>query len=93
MTIQNKHNHKTGRSVEEFETHGVHMVSNLGGFDVMISPCGDYAKLRDNYASDNPEITEWLEIQYLYNEYSEEYEPTIVHPDGLEIPLNLVTRI
>ena len=65
----------------------------------MISDSGDAAKVRDAYGSDNPETSDWLEIEYVPNEDGEmdeegnpEMEP-VIDPNGYNIPLNMVMRI
>ena len=76
----------------EFTAHGVYTVSNAGGFLIELSNCGDMARLKDNYGSDNPQVSEWFNIEYETNEDTNELEPYI-DTDGLAIPLNEVIRI
>jgi hypothetical protein len=75
---------------EEFIPHGHYTVSNTGGYEVMISDSGDAAKVRDAYGSDNPETSDWLEIEYVPGEDGE-MEP-VIDPNGYNIPLNMVMR-
>jgi hypothetical protein len=77
---------------EEFQPHGSYTISNHGGYEVMLSPDGEMAKVRDAYGSDNPETSDWLEIEYVYNEETGELEP-VIDPNGYNIPLNMVMRI
>jgi hypothetical protein len=77
---------------EEFQPHGSYTVSNHGGYEVMLSPDGEMAKVRDAYGSDNPETSDWLEIEYVYDEETGESEP-VIDPDGYNIPLNMVMRM
>ncbi len=76
-----------GDEDEEFIPHGHYTVSNHGGYEVMLSDSGDAAKVRDSFGSDNPETSDWLEI-----EYDENGDP-VIDPSGYNIPLNMVMRI
>ena len=76
--------------IDEFITHGYYHISNLGGYEIMISDCGDSAKVRDSYGN-NPKTSDWLEIEYLVDEETEMMEPTI-DPDGYNISLNEVLK-
>ena len=84
---------------EEFIPHGSYPISNSGGYEVMLSDSGDAAKFRDAYGSDNPQVSDWLPIEYVPNEDGEmddegypEMEP-VIDPNGYNIPLNMVMRI
>ena len=77
---------------EEFIPHGSYTVSNAGGYEIMISPDGDAAKVRDAFGSDNPQTSDWLEIEYIPDEETGELEP-IIDPNGYNIPLNQVMRM
>lgn len=77
---------------EEFTPHGTYTVSNAGGYEIMLSDSGDAAKVRDAFGSDNPETSDWLEIEYVPNEETGESEP-VIDPNGYNIPLNQVMRI
>ena len=92
-------------AIDEYEKHknfkadGYYTISNSGGYLIEISDCGDSARVKDNYGSDNPQISDWLEIEYVIDEDSEldeegykESEP-VIDPDGYGIPLNMVMRI
>jgi hypothetical protein len=72
---------------EEFIPHGTYTVSNHGGFEIMLSDDGDAAKVRDAFGSDNPKVSDWLEIQY------DENGDPVIDPNGYNIPLNMVMRI
>ena len=83
---------------KSFKVHGGYTISNTGGYEVELSNCGDSARVRDAWGSDNPRISDWLEIEYIINEDSEpdeegykESEP-IIDPNGYDIPLNMVMR-
>lgn len=79
---------------EAFETHGIYTVSNSGGYEIMLSPAGDAAKVKDAFGSDNPEISDWLEIEYVPSEDSETLEmDAVIDPNGYNIPLNQVMRV
>lgn len=58
----------------------------------MLSPDGESAKVRDAYGSDNPKTSDWLEIEYVFNEETGEHDP-IIDPNGYDIPLNSVMKI
>jgi hypothetical protein len=76
---------------KKFIAHGYYVVSNAGGYEVQIDDSGDSARLK----LPNGEITEWLPIEYIQDEHSEnegDLMPTI-DPQGYNVPLNLVMRI
>ena len=77
---------------EEFIPHGSYTVSNSGGYEIMLNDAGDAAKVRDAFGSDNPQTSDWLEIEYVNDEETGESEP-VIDPQGYNIPLNQVMRI
>jgi hypothetical protein len=84
---------------EEFMPDGTYTVSNAGGYEIMLSDSGDMAKVKDAFGSDTPEISDWLEIEYVPSEDGEmddegypEMVP-VIDPNGYNIPLNMVMRI
>jgi len=79
------------QDVEEFIPQGSYTVSNSGGYEVMLNDAGDAARVRDAYGSDNPQTSDWLEIEYIPSEDGES-EP-VIDPNGYNIPLNQVMRI
>ena len=76
---------------DEFIVHGHYSVSNLGGYEIMVSDCGDSAKVRDAFGSDKPKTSDWLEIEYLVDEETKLGYP-VIDPNGYNISLNLVLR-
>jgi len=84
--------------IEEFTPHGSYTVSNSGGYTVMLSDDGEMAKVKDAFGSDNPEISDWLPIEYVpsEDEFDEDGNPemvAVIDPNGYNIPLNQVMRI
>ena len=77
----------------KFIAHGMYTVSNCGGYLVELSDCGDSARLMDNFGGEDPKISEWLEIQYVYVEDNSDEPCPIIDPEGYNIPLNQVMRI
>jgi len=77
---------------EDFIPQGSYTVSNTGGYEVMISDDGGAAKVKDAFDSDNPKISDWLEIEYVPDEDTGELEP-VIDPNGYNIPLNQVMKI
>jgi hypothetical protein len=73
---------------DPFEAHGSYTVSNSGGYEIMISPDGDSAKVKEQDGT----ISDWLEIEYIDDEDTLDLEP-IIDPNGYNIPLNQVMRI
>ena len=80
----------------EEKIHGYYTVSNSMGYGVILSDCGDSAKLV--ITKDEPETTDWLEIEWVVNEDGElddegfpGLEP-VIDPEGFNVPLNLVMR-
>jgi hypothetical protein len=76
---------------EEFIAHGSYTVSNSGGYEIMLGDDGDSAKVRDAFGSDNPETSDWLEIEYITDEDGE--SSPVIDPNGYNISLNQVMRI
>jgi len=78
----------------EFIPHGSYTISNAGGYEVMLSNDGEQAKLRDAFGTDNPIVSDWLDIEYIPNEYDDEDEMIpVIDPKGYNIPLNQVMKI
>ena len=80
----------------EEKIHGYYTLSNAISYGVILSDCGDSAKLV--FMKDEPETTDWLPIEWVVNEDGEvddegfpELEP-IIDPGGFGVPLNLVMR-
>jgi hypothetical protein len=80
----------------EEKIDGYYTISNSMGYGVILSDCGDSAKLV--IMKDEPETTDWLEIGWVANEDGEvddegfpELEP-VIDPEGYNVPLNLVMR-
>lgn len=80
----------------EEEIHGYYTVSNAISYGVILSDCGDSAKLV--FMKDEPETTDWLPIEWVINEDGEldgegfpEFEP-VIDSGGYNVPLNLVMR-
>ena len=69
--------------------HGYYTKSNTGGYGVILSDCGDSAKLVMN--NEDCDVTDWLDIEYVMDEDEGEFVP-VIDPDGFNIPLNLVMR-
>ena len=76
---------------EEFTPHGSYTISNSGGYLIELSPCGDSARVKESWGGNNPQISDWLEIEYIQDE-EDELIPTI-DPNGYDIPLNMVMRL
>ena len=76
---------------DEFIVHGYYNISNLGGYEIMISDCGDSAKVRDSYGSNNPNTSDWLEIEYIVDEETKLGYP-VIDPNGYNIDFNLVLK-
>jgi len=70
---------------EEFETHGVYVLSNAGGYEIMLSDDGEAAKVRDAFGSGDPQTSDWLEIVWVSGK-------PVIDPYGYNIPLNQVIR-
>jgi len=83
---------KLNENFEEFTPHGTYTISNTGGYEIMLSPDGEEAKVRDAFGSDNPKTSDWLKIEYIPDEETGESEP-VIDPNGYNIPLNQVMRI
>ena len=85
--------------MEEFNAHGTYTVSNVGGYLIELSDDGEVARVKDDYGSDNPKISDWLEIEFVVTDEEdlddEGYpisEP-VIDKDGYNIPLGMVMRI
>ena len=80
----------------EEKIHGYYTLSNAISYGVILSDCGESAKLV--MMKDEPETTDWLAIEWVVNEDGEvddegfpELEP-FIDPNGFNVPLNLVMR-
>lgn len=83
---------------EPFKVHGYYTISNGGGYEIELSPCGDMARTRENWGGENPKVSQWLPIEHVPNEYwdgtcaDDEFHP-VIDPENLAIPLGLVMRV
>jgi len=78
----------TEEDSEEFTPQGYYGVSNAGGYEIMLNPDdNDFAKIREP----NGEITDWLPIEYDYNEEGELV--AILDPMGYKIPFDEIMDI
>jgi hypothetical protein len=77
---------------DEFIVHGYYHISNLGGYEIMVSSCNEAAKVRDSFGSNNPQTSDWLEIEYLVDEESKLEHP-VIDPNGYNISLNEVLKV
>lgn len=83
---------------DDFKVHGHYTVSNLGGYEIELADSGDSARVRDAYGNNNPQISDWLEIEYVPNEDGDLDEDgevelvPVIDPSGYNIPLNMVMR-
>lgn len=82
-----------------FVAQGSYCYANAGGYLVQIHPSGDSARVKDG-----EKISDWLEIEYIFNpdlEEEDQHEPVIdpfpLDYDGIKphfnIPLNQVMRV
>jgi len=71
---------------EDFVPHGSYTVSNAGGYEIMLSPDGEQARVRDAFGSDNPETSDWLDIEWVSGK-------PVIDPYGYNIPMSQVMRI
>ena len=69
--------------------HGYYTKSNCCGYGVILSDCGEQAKLVMN--NEDCDVTDWLDIDYVLDEDTNEFEP-VIDPEGFNVPLNLVIR-
>ena len=75
--------------MEKNKIHGYYTKSNSCGYGVIISDCGEAAKLIMN--DEDYTTTDWLNIEYILDEEEDEFIP-VIDPNGYNIPLNLVIR-
>jgi len=69
--------------------HGYYTYSNCCGYGIILSDCGEQAKLvMDVEGSD---VTDWIDIEFVFDEDEDEFVP-VIYPDGFNVPLNLVMR-
>tara|TARA_R110001632_G_scaffold76073_2_gene172739 strand:- start:6838 stop:7077 length:240 start_codon:yes stop_codon:yes gene_type:complete len=78
--------------MENFIVHGVFTVCNLGGYEIMLSDCGEMAKIKIVYDNNKIEISDWLNIALMYDHDEDDWLP-FIDPNGYNIPLNLVIRL
>lgn len=78
---------------DNFEVHGTYTVSNAGGYEIMLSKDGESAKVRDAFGSDNPKISDWLEIEFVPGDDDDTLDmEAVIDPKGYNIPLSQVMR-
>jgi len=77
--------------MEDFNAHGSYTISNSGGYLVELSDCGDMARLKDSFGSDNPQVSDWLDIEFISNEDDDLI--AVIDPNEHHIPLSEVIRI
>jgi hypothetical protein len=83
----------------EFIAHGSYCISNAGGYLIELSDCGSMARVKDDYGSDNPLVSDWFEIETVERspeELDEEGYPewdSVIDPEGYNINLNNVMRL
>jgi len=78
----------------DFIAHGIYTVSNCGGYLVEIHKSGDSARLKENFGSENPEVTDWYEIEYISDPENEDSDMiAVIDPEGYNIRLDSVMRI
>jgi hypothetical protein len=73
--------------MNELKIPGYYQRFNNYGYGVILSDYGDSAKL----VLENQSTTDWLEIEYVFNEDTDEFDP-IIDPSRYNVPLNLVMR-
>lgn len=73
----------------EEKIHGYYTLSNSISYGVILSDCGDSAKIV--LMKDDPETTDWLHIEWVVNEDGE--VERIIDPEGFNVPLNLTMRV
>lgn len=69
--------------------HGYYTQSNSCSYGVILSDCGEAAKLVMN--NEDCDVTDWLDIEYVFDEDEKEFIP-VIDPTGYNISLNLVMR-
>jgi hypothetical protein len=69
--------------------HGYYTISNTEGYGVILSDCGEAAKLVMN--NEDCDVTDWLDIEHVFDEDENEFVP-VIDPTGYNISLNLVMR-
>lgn len=70
--------------------HGYYQWSNCCGYGIHLSDDGTQAKLIMN--DEDCFTTEWLDIEFQFNEDSNEWEP-VIDPSHYNVPLNQVMRV
>lgn len=78
--------------METFKEHGFYTLGNAGGYLVEISDCGECARLKESWGNENPQITDWLPIEY-DDSNEDECFVGVIDPGGYDIPLDMVIRI
>ncbi len=72
-----------------FKAHGYYQWSNSCGYGIHLSDDGEQAKLI--ISVEDCITTDWLDIEYVFNEETGEFEP-IIDPLHYNVPLNQVLR-
>jgi len=96
LCLTNQLKQKAMNNTDNFTAHGFYTISNAGGYEIELSSDGEQARVRDYYGSDDPKVSDWLDIVFIPNsdmsEGADDMIP-VIDPAGLWIPLNLVMRI
>jgi hypothetical protein len=72
--------------------NGYYTKSNSCGYGVILSDCGEAAKLVMDL--EGWDVTDWLDIEYVIDEDGDEDEfVPVIDPEGFNVPLNLVMRV
>lgn len=84
---------------EPFIPQGGYTVSNSGGYLIQFTKDYEMARVKDSFGGDNPEVSDWLPVEYVASEdggVDEEGFPemvAVIDPEGYNIPLNQVMRL
>lgn len=72
------------------KVHGIYQWSNSCGYGIHLSDDGEQAKLI--ISVEDCIATDWLDIEYVFNEETGEFEP-IIDPLHYNVPLSQVLKV
>ena len=82
--------------MDDFIVHGTYTVANAGGFEIQIDEENGLARVRDAYGSDDPKVSDWLDIEIVddyYDLFNLNNQTYVIDPSGYNIPINKVIRL
>lgn len=49
---------------DDFTPHASRTITNLGGYEMELSPDGESARFREAWGNENPKVSRWIKIRF-----------------------------